>query len=401
MQNKDTKIFRKTLKGMENSHKATIDLSLDRILEVFKRLFRKKFSFKIIVVGGTNGKGSTVSLLENIYKVSKHKVGTFTSPHIFSFNERIRINGKNVSNHSIIKSLKKIDSVRGDITLTFFEYNTLIALLLFDSFKVDVAILEVGLGGRLDAVNILQSDLSIITSIDKDHESILGNTRDKIAIEKAGIMRRGKVSICGEQNPPRSLIAEAKKIGSKIEFVNNQYSGKIKLEGQHQRINAEIAKRAVEHLKKDLYISSSQIKFGISKTEITGRQQILEFNGKQFVIDVAHNPAAVKKLLETLNKFDGKFTAIFSALRDKDVKNMIKIIHHKIEKWLLVPIEESRGMSSQDLQKIFPKNIDISLYSSTREAIEDSMSSKAKNILVFGSFYTVSYALRELEILKT
>ena len=388
------------LKWQNSFHHQEIDLGLDRVQTVYQKLFSDNPPFKIITIAGTNGKGSTAAFIEGIYLQTPFKVGVFSSPHILEYNERFRIDGINVDNKIIVSAFEEIESERGNVSLTYFEFSTLAALVIFRNLQIDIAILEVGLGGRLDSVNVTSPDLTIITSIDIDHSEYLGNTREKIAIEKAGIMREDIVCICGDQNSPKSLHSEAKRIGSKLEIINIPYPGRIQMMGAHQRINAQVAIRTVEIMSAEFPIEHLSLEKGISNVSLLGRQNIKKIGDKEFLFDVAHNPAAIKKLYETLNNSDKDYVAIFSALKDKDINQMIDIINPKISKWLIIPINESRGLTTEELSKFFPENVQPVAFQSMSEAIQESFSLQDKKILIFGSFYTVASAMNELNNIR-
>jgi len=388
------------LKWQNSFHHQEIDLGLDRVQVVYQKLFSDRPPFKIITIAGTNGKGSTAAFIEGIYLQTPFKVGVFSSPHILEYNERFRIDGINVDNKIIVSAFEEIESERGNVSLTYFEFSTLAALVIFKNLQIDIAILEVGLGGRLDSVNVTSPDLTIITSIDIDHSEYLGNTREKIAIEKAGIMREGIVCICGDQNSPKSLHSEAKRIGSKLEIINTPYPGRMQMMGVHQRINAQVAIRATEIMSAEFPIERLSLEKGISNVSLPGRQNIKKIGDKEFLFDVAHNPAAIKKLYETLNNSDKDYVAIFSALKDKDISQMIDIINPKISKWLIIPIDESRGLTTEELSKFFPENVQPVTFQSMSEAIQESFSLQDKKILIFGSFFTVASAMKELNNIR-
>ena len=388
------------LKWQNSFHHQEIDLGLDRVQVVYQKLFSDRPPFKIITIAGTNGKGSTAAFIEGIYLQTPFKVGVFSSPHILEYNERFRIDGINVDNKIIVSAFEEIESERGNVSLTYFEFSTLAALVIFKNLQIDIAILEVGLGGRLDSVNVTSPDLTIITSIDIDHSEYLGNTREKIAIEKAGIMREGIVCICGDQNSPKSLHSEAKRIGSKLEIINTPYPGRMQMMGVHQRINAQVAIRATEIMSAEFPIERLSLEKGISNVSMPGRQSIKKIGDKEFLFDVAHNPAAIKKLYETLNNSDKDYVAIFSALKDKDISQMIDIINPKISKWLIIPIDESRGLTTEELSKFFPENVQPVTFQSMSEAIQESFSLQDKKILIFGSFFTVASAMKELNNIR-
>tara|TARA_B110000196_G_scaffold67153_1_gene56852 strand:+ start:207 stop:929 length:723 start_codon:yes stop_codon:yes gene_type:complete len=219
------------LNWQETLMEDTIVMGLDRVGIVYDRLFPNGVPYAVITVAGTNGKGSTVSFIDSIYRESKYKVGRSTSPHLLKYNERFAIDGQDVSDELIIKAFELIETKRENVTLTYFEFSTLAALIIFAEANIDLAILEVGLGGRLDSVNIVDSDVSVITNIAIDHTDYLGDTREAIGREKAGIMRTSRPCICGDQNPPQSLLSYAKKINTPLTFVSELYKNEIGLEG--------------------------------------------------------------------------------------------------------------------------------------------------------------------------
>ena len=215
------------LDWQESLHTQEIDLGLERIQKVYQKLFPNGVPFQVIMVAGTNGKGSTIAFIDSIYQQSDFKVGAFTSPHLIKYNERFSVNGEMASDESICQAFDAIEVLRGETSLTYFEFSTLAALVIFAHEKVDVVVLEVGLGGRLDSVNIVDPNVSIITNIAIDHTDYLGDTREAIGFEKAGIMRNDIPCICGDQNPPTSLQNHADNIGALLTFVNQPYLGKI------------------------------------------------------------------------------------------------------------------------------------------------------------------------------
>ena len=316
------------LSWQESLHTQEIDLGLERISRVYNKLFPKGVPFKVITVAGTNGKGSTIAFIESIYQQTRFSVAKFTSPHILDYNERFCINGVLATNVQICIAFEKIEQVRGDISLTYFEFSTLAALLIFSDQKVDVAVLEIGLGGRLDSVNVVDSDVAVITNIAIDHVDYLGDTRELIGHEKAGIMRANHPCVCGDANPPLSLQKHADNIGTLLEFVSEPYSGTLSLKGDHQQYNAALAALCVSKLNEQLEVGELLIYQGLEKAQLDGRFQIKNINNKQFIFDVAHNEAAVKALAKELNKDKQPTLAVFSALKDKNISLMIKPFHH-------------------------------------------------------------------------
>ena len=298
MQNKRT--LDDWLNWQETLMEETIVLGLDRVQIVYERLFPNGIPFGVITIAGTNGKGSTVSFLDSIYRQSKYKIGRSTSPHLLKYNERFAINGVESSDQTIIKAFELIETQRKNVTLTYFEFSTLAALIIFAEADIDLALLEVGLGGRLDSVNVVDSDVSVITNIAIDHTDYLGDTREAIGREKAGIMRTSRPCICGDQDPPDALISYADEINTPITFVSEGYLGEIGLEGAHQRINAAVAIKAVECLMDRFPVLDQMTTDGIKKASIKGRFEKKYIADKTIILDVAHNPAAVESLVDTL-----------------------------------------------------------------------------------------------------
>ena len=270
----------------QHLHPTEIELGLERIQNVYQRLFPQGLSFQIISVAGTNGKGSTCTLIESIYQQAGVKTGKFSSPHIRNYNERFSVNGKNVNDAKICQAFEQIELSRDGISLTYFEFSTLAALLIFTAETVDIAILEVGLGGRLDSVNVVDSDLAIITNVALDHTEYLGETREQIGFEKAGIMRPSKPCLCADDSPPQSLIKYAKSINADLQWVTQPYLGDIGLAGEHQRRNAALAIKAVETLMPRAFnpVLARHQQQGIEKAQLDGRLQTLSINDKTVVL---------------------------------------------------------------------------------------------------------------------
>ncbi len=385
------------LNYQEKLHNKTIDLGLERIEKVYKKLFPNGVPFTVITIAGTNGKGSTIAFVDSIYQQSKFKVGKFTSPHITNYNERFTINGKQANDSKICTAFEKIESIRGGISLTYFEFSTLAALLIFTQNNVDVAILEVGLGGRLDSVNVVYNNISVITNIDIDHTDYLGNTRELIGAEKAGIMRKNIVCICADSNPPKSITTHANNVGAILEFVTDPYTKDIGLKGEHQQYNAATAIEVVKKLSKILPVDSKQIANGVKSAKLNGRFQVQNINNKTVILDVAHNEAAVGVLATELAKSKQPTIAIFSVLEDKSIKLMIKKISPVIDKWLLVQLDDDRAINVNTLSEKFDLKDNISIANNINSAIFTSLNSKQyQRIVVFGSFHTVAGATKAL-----
>ena len=381
------------LSWQEQLMEETILLGLDRVQLVYQRLFPDGVPFLAITVGGTNGKGSTIAFIDSIYRESKYRVGRFTSPHLIKYNERFAINGEIVNDSVIINAFEAIEEKREGVCLTYFEFSTLAALIIFSEAAVDIAILEVGLGGRLDSVNVVDSDVSVITDIAIDHTDYLGDTRESIGTEKAGIMRTAKPCICGDQHPPNSVLAYAKKIDTPLTLVKEQYKGEIGLEGVHQKLNAAVAIKVIEAISDQFPVSKEMIKFGIKQVQIVARFEKVNVGSKTVILDVAHNPAAVQTLVNTLSDSPMETVAIFSALADKNIDDMISLAAAHIKHWFLVPLSAKRSIQIETLEDKFDDSQETTVCVSMASAIEQALALKEiQRIVIFGSFYTVADA---------
>ena len=381
------------LSWQEQLMEETILLGLDRVQLVYQRLFPDGVPFLAITVGGTNGKGSTIAFIDSIYRESKYKVGCSTSPHLIKYNERYAIDGEIVNDEVIIKAFEAIEEKREGVSLTYFEFSTLAALIIFSEADVDIAILEVGLGGRLDSVNVVDSDVSVITNIAIDHTEYLGDTRESIGIEKAGIMRTAKPCICGDQDPPNSVLAYAKKINTPLTLVKEKYQGEIGLEGVHQKLNAAVAIKVIEAISDQFPVSKEMIKSGIKQAQIVARFEKINVGNKTVILDVAHNPAAVQTLVDTLSDSPMETVAIFSALADKNIDDMIELASSNIKHWFLVPLSAERSIQIEALEDKFGDSQETTVCASMASAIEQALAMKEiQRVVIFGSFYTVADA---------
>ena len=388
------------LTWQETLMEETIVLGLDRVKIVYDKLFPNGVPFKVITIGGTNGKGSTIAFIDSIYEQSKYKIGRSTSPHILKYNERFAIDGKEVSDTSIISAFELIEQKRDDITLTYFEFSTLATLIIFAEARVDLALLEVGLGGRLDSVNVVDCNVSIITNIAIDHIEYLGDTREAIGHEKAGIMRNSIHCICGDQDPPLSLLNYAKEIDAPLTLIKEGYQGEIGLEGAHQRINAAVAIKAIEKLNYLFPITNNMIVEGIKKAQIAARFQKIIIGDKTVILDVAHNPAAVETLVNTLLESPIETVAIFSALADKNIDDMIKLSSNSIKQWFLVPLSSERSIQLDALNDKFADSQTTTVCANMDSAINETLGLKnIKRIVIFGSFYTIADASEILNLM--
>lgn len=388
------------LTWQETLMEETIVLGLDRVKIVYDELFPNGVPFKVITIGGTNGKGSSIAFIDSIYEQSKYKIGRSTSPHLLKYNERFAIDGKEVSDASIISAFELIEQKRDDITLTYFEFSTLATLIIFADARVDLALLEVGLGGRLDSVNVVDCNVSIITNIAIDHIEYLGDTREAIGHEKAGIMRNSIHCICGDQDPPLSLLNYAKEIDAPLTLIKEGYQGEIGLEGAHQRINAAVAIKAIEKLNYLFPVTNNMIVEGIRKAQIAARFQKIIIGDKTVILDVAHNPAAVETLVNTLLESPIETVAIFSALADKNIDDMIKLSSNSIKQWFLVPLSSERSIQLDALNDKFADSQTTTVCANMDSAINETLGLKnIKRIVIFGSFYTIADASEILNLM--
>lgn len=396
-------------------HQTDIELGLDRIREVGMRLGLLSPGCRVITVGGTNGKGSVVAGLEAIYRAANFRVGTFTSPILFVHNEEVRVNGLMAKDIQFIEAFEKIESARLQVSLTAFEYHTLAALLIFQQAQLDIMILEVGLGGRLDAVNIMDADVAIVTSIGIDHVAWLGDTREIIATEKAGIFRQGKPAICGDTNPPETLKQAAQAV--RANFYQNGLSFTFTEFDTHWRwqygdVNyANLPKNAlltenmatvlmaVTLLQSVLPVSEEAIRQGLQSALVPGRIQVLDGPVME-VVDVSHNPAAAGVLANWLHKrpCSGKTLAVFSMLEDKDIQGTLAVIQPEIDAWYVAPLTGKRAATLEKLKNAFSQ-VDISAVAFSNTIAEayyaaHSQAESGDRVVIFGSFYTVAAILK-------
>ena len=411
------------LKWQESLHHLYIDLGLDRAAQVFKVLDPDYIKPPTITIAGTNGKGSTVAYLEAIYTAQGYRVGSYSSPHILKYNERIKIDAVPVSDEKICEAFTRIDEARGDTTLSYFEFGTLAALDIFRRAQVDIQLLEVGLGGRLDAVNIIDPDLAMVTSISIDHSEWLGNTRDAIGLEKAGIFRTAIPAITGDLDPPESLINWALEKGTALSCIGKDfgykkqatgwdwYAGDLQLlqlpepalKGEHQYRNASAVLLAVTKMADILPISEAAIKQGLANVHLAGRFQLLE-GEIPVLLDVGHNPEAVKTLAEYLKAVypDTCIHAVFSMMKDKDIAGVLEIMNPVVNDWFFAPLANPRAATESVMRGIFSQS-DISKvafgYAGFAEAFSAAKSQAKVGdlLLVFGSFFLVSECLVEFD----
>jgi len=405
---------------IEALHPKSIAMGLERVKEVAERLELNP-NFPIITIAGTNGKGSTCAMLESIYLQSGYRVGCYTSPHLIRYNERVRVNQQAILDEDLCKAFAAVESARGEVALTYFEMGTLAAVWHFVKTGLDVAILEVGMGGRLDAVNVFEPACAIVTSIDLDHMEYLGDTREKIGFEKAGIYRAIKPAICGEENPPNSLTDFATKIGADLQLIKRNFKVEkteqgwqytdakinlalptLALHGDFQLNNAACAICAVQYLNLLLPVPQANIGAALRAVTLMGRFHQI---GKHpsIIVDVAHNPQAAKSLAHNLQTSHcaGRTLAVFAMLADKDIAGVISELAPHISAWYLADIHNVRGAKAQDLQDKLGKLCGVTsaqLFENVAEALQAACKDATKNdrIVVFGSFYTVAEAIEGL-----
>lgn len=376
-------------------HQHTIDLGLGRVRAVAERLFILKTEAAVVVVGGTNGKGSTVAALNAIYREAGYQVGVFTTPFLFKHNEEVMVNGTFAGDEAFCEAFTAIEAARGEITLTPFEYHTLAALCIFKKHPLDILLLEIGMGGRLDAVNIMDSDVSVITSIDLDHEAWLGNTREAIAIEKSGIMRKNRPVVIAEPSPPSNLQALVKEHGAQAFWLGVDYHAHPIQHSKLYANNLATAAMVVRLLQTRLPVSQANIQAGVMKADLPGRQQIIPGEVTHY-LDVAHNPHATRLLYDRLNAKDeaGETIAVFSMLSDKNIVASLLGVSHAIDHWFVAPLNHERGASEEQLVAAFKTaGIAAVTVSKTIAVAYEAARAKARpgdRIVIFGSFVTVA-----------
>ena len=421
---KDNRRLMKTLDDWlahcEQLHPKTIDMGLDRVRAVAERM-GLRFDCPVFTVAGTNGKGSTCAMLEAILTQAGFRTGLFTSPHLVRFEERCRIRGQNVDAADLIAAFARVESARAEISLTYFEFTTLAILDTLARAGLDAVILEVGLGGRLDAVNIIDTDCAIITSIDIDHAELLGDTREKIGFEKAGILRTGRPAIVSDPVPPQSVIDRATEIGADLWLLGRDfnYSGDKQqwawagrgrryaglaypaLRGANQLINASGVLAALTAMRQQLPVTAQAVRNGLALVDLPGRFQVVP-GQPALVLDVAHNPHSVAALALNLDAmgFYPTTHAVFGAMADKDLTPMLQRMDPLVDRWYFADLPTPRAASGAALQAAWQavtKRTDAvsAVFSTPLDALHAAAAKAqaADRIVVFGSFYTVGGVL--------
>ena len=406
------------LARLETLHPKSIDLGLERSRDVLRRL-NLHLACPVILVAGTNGKGSTCAFLEAILQAAGYRTGLYTSPHLLRYNERVRIDGEDCSDKAIVAGLAAVEAARRETSLTYFEHGTLGAAWQFARASVDAAILEVGLGGRLDAVNLFEPDVSIVTSVDLDHQDWLGADREAIGLEKAGIFRPGKPAICADPQPPRSLRQHARKMAARLQMIGHDFGyrpGTDRWEfywygqtlsglplpamvGEYQLRNAAAALAGLLNVQDSLPVTEGAIHQGLRKARAAARFQTIA--GKpEVILDVAHNPEAARALAGNLRArpVAGRTLAVFALLADKDLPAVVSPLEDLIDAWYVCGLKGPRTRPADELARDVSKligNKTVESYPSPGEGCSAALSAASENdrILVFGSFHTVESVL--------
>lgn len=411
---------------LEGRHAQTIKLGLERV-EAVRAALGPDPDAVLITVGGTNGKGSTCAMLESILLAAGYRVGCYTSPHLLRYNERVRIDGRDASDEQLVAGFAAVEEVRGDTPLTYFEHGTLAAWSIFQRAKPDVIILEVGLGGRLDAVNVFDAHCAIVTSIAMDHMDYLGDTREAIGREKAGIFRHGRPAVCGDPQPPASLLEHAAATGATLwvsgrdfgfggdrqqwgywRYAEPPAQGTLikraglaypALRGTNQLLNAAAVLTALDTLRDRIPVSMQAVRQGLMLVDVPGRFQVLP-GRPSIVLDVAHNPQSAGVLAENLGSmgFFPETYAVFGMLRDKDVAGVIALLRNRIDHWMLADLPGPRGLKAEavaELLRAAGVSADVQCFESPASAFAAAQKSAAEGdrIVAFGSFLTVADVL--------
>jgi dihydrofolate synthase/folylpolyglutamate synthase len=402
---------------IERQHPQPIALGLERVLEVNAKL-GIRIACPIITVGGTNGKGSTCAMLESILCAGGYRTGLYTSPHLLRYNERTRISGREAEDGALCEAFAAVESARGAVPLTYFEFGTLAAFFLFSKEKLDAVILEVGLGGRLDAVNVLDADCAVLTSIGIDHVEYLGATREDIGREKAGIFRAGRPAVLADAQAPESVLEEAEKKNVKLLMIGRDFgflnqgtqwaywgpAGKRSglahpaLRGAMQLRNASAALAALDALRERLPVAMQDVRRGLANVALPGRFQVLP-GRPQVILDVAHNPQAAAVLAANLGEsgYAPETIAVVGMLKDKDIAGVLRAVAPRITKWHLATLPGPRGADANLLSRILME-LQIRTKATEHPTVADALAAAKKEaaendkIVVFGSFLTVADA---------
>jgi dihydrofolate synthase/folylpolyglutamate synthase len=414
------------LDWQQRLHPTAIDLGLDRVSRVLERTGWRRPTRPVITVGGTNGKGSTVALLDAVLRAGGYRVGTFTSPHLVDYRERIRVQGDMVSGASLVAAFERIADALGTDSLTYFEFNALAALLVFESAGLDAIVLEVGLGGRLDAVNVVDADVAVVVSVAVDHTEYLGLDEESIGREKAGIFRADRPAIFGSPQPPQSVRSEAARIGAPLLVRGERFDGvahtrdtwdfvvdgevrlqglpRPSLQGVAQVANAATALMALEQVHDAVPVTREAVERGLKGASLAGRfQRIADTRGFEWLLDVAHNPAAAAMLAANLRELPvpGRTLAVCGMLGDKDVAGVLAQLRECVDDWYAASLVGARALDAQDLaRRAIDSHVAMQPSGTVAEAMRRAAAAAraGDRIVVFGSFHTVGPALASLGI---
>jgi dihydrofolate synthase/folylpolyglutamate synthase len=411
------------LAWLEQLHPSAIDMGLDRSRQVARQLGLTRPAPLVITVTGTNGKGSTCAFLAELLQAQRLKVGVYSSPHLVRYNERVKVQGVEATDAQLCDAFAAVEAARGDVSLTYFEMGTLAAFWLFEQAQLDAVVLEVGLGGRLDAVNLVDADLALVTSIGVDHADWLGDTRESVAFEKAGIFRPGRPALCGDIDPPEPLLAKARELGCPLLVRGQAFDVSLKEHGWDWRgivdgeplelrdlpllelpmPNAALALQAYALLGYPL--EPVQIARTLANTRLAGRldRRVVRWQGKDLnlLLDVGHNPHAAQFLAQCLRRRPvvGKRRAVFGLLADKDLDGVVTELVSVIDEWAVTPLPTTRSRSAEQLQSTLQNlGAQVTSYQSVALALEAqcALATADDEILLFGSFYCVAEALEWL-----
>lgn len=405
----------------ESLHPSTIDLGLERPGEVLRTMGMERPDYTVITVAGTNGKGSSVAMLDAILRAAGYRVGCYTSPHLLRYNERIRINGEMVTDEVLCEAFGRVDQARGDISLTYFEFGTLAAFDIFSRNSLDVAVLEIGMGGRLDAVNLLDCDCALVTAIDIDHSDWLGKERESIAREKAGIFRPGRPAVCSDPDLPQSLQEHAHQTGAPLYRIGHEFGYRMKepgwewwgkdlpdhmlplpaLRGRYQLQNAAGVVMVLALLEQRLPLTRQHIRQGLLSVNLSGRFQVIP-GDMTCILDVAHNPQAAGELARNLSAMpvSGKTHMVLAMLADKDIEAVIAELSTQADAWYLAELDVPRAAASVRLLQIIDREGGgpTAVFSDVQQALDSALqvAQPGDRVVVTGSFYTVGAALAAL-----
>lgn len=407
------------LAWQETLHPTAIELGLGRVRPVLLRMGLEHPPFVVVTVGGTNGKGSSVAMLDSILRAAAYRVGAYSSPHLLRYNERICIGGVEVDDATLCAAFERVDQARQDISLTYFEFGTLAAFSIFAQAGLDVAVLEVGMGGRLDAVNLWDAEVALVTTIGIDHSAWLGDTREAIAFEKAGIFRAGRPAVCGDPNPPHTLLQHAESLGVPLYRFGRDFGYSTEgaawswwsvaqrrhvlphpaLRGPFQLQNAAGVLMVLELLAQRLPVNQGDVRQGLGAVQLPGRFQVLP-GAPVRILDVAHNPHGAQVLAHTLRSWpcQGQTHAVMSMLADKDIDGVISVMRDVIDVWHVAGLDVPRGVSGAHLAECLRTAGILSLvhvHASITAAYQQvlAVAQQQDRVVVFGSFYTVAAVL--------